>query len=298
MTILKTAEDLGVTERQRVNLARLAVGVKRYWGQPKRDRQLRRLDMQQWAQDEDGTVPDMHVCATAACLAGHAPHIGLGGPSTGDGWGEFVYDTFGADLDSGIPGRGIPGCGDTLFDLLFDPDLDGGVCEAVKRVAHVLQMGVDRAFVGIDLSDFYPDWEAIEALAGPTEKWLRLRPEHPNAYPKGSGDIMVWEPALYRYVRGASWDEEKRQITYHHGYFPPHPKGKLIAAWVKRRWRKHRRYRLLGCAGAVPYVVSFHDGRSMNYGGSEFFACRAFDTKKARDGFVLELEKQGYKFTK
>lgn len=56
-----------------------------------------------------------------------------------------------------------------------------------------------------------------------------------------------------------------------------------------------KRYNLMDNVGRAKYVVNYHNGERKWQDGSDFFDIAIFHSKKKRDKFVNELEKQGYK---
>lgn len=162
MTKLKSAAELGISERHRINIARLTIGVRKYWERPEGERQIKRLEMKRWVEDMVGSTcyPGHLGCGTSACFAGHAPYVGLGAPKSDESWSDFTS-------------RKFTGGSAKVFNALFDSALPGTAHSATMRAAYLLQEGFAPREPGLpNMIGFEPDWEAIGELAGPTEEWL------------------------------------------------------------------------------------------------------------------------------
>jgi hypothetical protein len=159
---MKTAAELNITEEQRTNLARLAVGV----------RKLRRgrrgyngsFNMSTYCREGgdflylEQAEEALHKCGTAACLLGHGPFVGIK-PKYHDTWRSYEKDSFGCDNLT------------PPWEWMFHFDWDNNKGASVKRIAWFLKYGIPSVF---DASDnkypkgffrFKPDWAAIEKLA-------------------------------------------------------------------------------------------------------------------------------------
>lgn len=205
--MLKTSEELGITERQRVNLAKLTTHVRRTYGG--RDRGGRcAFYMGQYGlawDDDDSLIEYMKKypprgatypvdpqellsraacdpCGTAACFAGHGPMAGVK-PKDGENWCGYVSRVFvptgPVRIEDGqlIVGSFAAWCflfGETWPD---DPML------AARRGAYFLQRGLPDPLPARDvgrrdaivrwmesgfLRGFRAEWKEIEKLSNTT----------------------------------------------------------------------------------------------------------------------------------
>ena len=182
--------ELGIDPAKRVNLARLAVGVRDYRA---------RLDavdfeMDYWGYMDGGRQLDipsmMPECGTAACLAGHGPLVGLD-PERRESWDDYVDRMF----LSAMPRVVTATCSTLELEAVADPTLEGAAHDflfsahhendagqALARVAYFLQKGkVDPDYTAwaasgdphfnlnskyrVDMGKFAIDWPFIEAVA-------------------------------------------------------------------------------------------------------------------------------------
>lgn len=180
---LKTADELGVTEEQRQNLAKLSVGMRDlrpngYKGSLEMGGYCQIYDLEEPDDDPDEepepheSAAALHNCGTTACLVGHAPYLGIGLEhvdalvNESDQWSKYCRRTFGTKSGE-------------LWVWMFGPCWEDSALDAIKRVAYTLQTGhpckADAADLPMlcgeapdypdDYAEFEPDWPAIEALA-------------------------------------------------------------------------------------------------------------------------------------
>jgi hypothetical protein len=161
---MKTAEELGITEQQRTNLAKLAVGIRKlkpngYKGEFMMNHLCGEIEGNVNFEPYE-SVDAFRECGTCGCLLGHAPFLGIEALHSED-WDDYSERVF------GYCWLNIT----WLFCSLWPNDKEF----AAKRIAWVLKMGwpernqyfleVNNYMVIDGFDQFQPDWEAFEKLA-------------------------------------------------------------------------------------------------------------------------------------
>lgn len=157
---LKSAEELGIKEFQRVNLARLTIFVREFVD----DEFFNMSIFNGW---NDYALDASYECGTQSCFCGYGPLAGIKANSH-ESWDDYRSRCFGSD------GYG----GDALWFLLFSSDHIDSKVAAARRGAYFLMKGLPR-FHGMrgDMCNweapesFWPNWEAIQELAEKDGKW-------------------------------------------------------------------------------------------------------------------------------
>jgi hypothetical protein len=165
---MKTANELNITEQQRVNLAKVAVGLRDlkpngYKGQ---------FNMKVFCAYGDSSISSppilvkkvFHNCGTCGCVLGHAPLFGIEARDC-ESWVAYAKRSFGG------------GWGDTEDQMwLFSPMWPSNKKMAIKRIAWVMERGWPKRPLDFTLEhdgytlpkgyrSFRPNWEDIEELA-------------------------------------------------------------------------------------------------------------------------------------
>jgi hypothetical protein len=167
---MKTAAELNITEEQRTNLARLAVGVRKlrrgrrgYNGSFVMKSFCRYENFPQYREVYPKDAGEqLHKCGTSACLAGHGPFLGIK-PERNEGWWNYITRCFGFD--------GMGNGEKTEWNWLFYHLWGNNKGFAVKRIAWFLERGTPVIFNPENnkypkgFFRYKPDWVAIEALA-------------------------------------------------------------------------------------------------------------------------------------
>jgi hypothetical protein len=160
---MKTAEELGITEQQRINLAKLAVGIRKLKDSDEYQgtfymRTLCRKGNTYHPVTPSESVKAFHECGTYGCLLGHGPFLGIKADQF-DSWRSYSERQFGGNWVS--------------FDWIFDCQWPNNKRMATKRIAWMLSKGYP-AHYRIDVNNrvyprgyenFRPDWKSIEKLA-------------------------------------------------------------------------------------------------------------------------------------
>lgn len=121
--MIKTAEQLGITEQQRVNLFKLAYYLTK-------EKKKAQFDMINWA-DREHTILSAQDCGTVGCAVGHGPYAGVKKkPDTG--WSRYCQESFGFKWTS------------IVFIFLFSSEwssVDNTAEGAGKRILYFLMYG-------------------------------------------------------------------------------------------------------------------------------------------------------------
>lgn len=183
---MKTAEELGITETQRANLAALAVYWRDYDG-PMRFNigefgvLPKAADKDEDAEPDASNSPDefrlAHACGSAGCLIGGGAIAGIGLENDTTNWGEYTRVAYGAGMR--VEYADVVGdLHERIYLMLFHFDHFDDIMAGLRRLAYFLDHGLlpwaadDNARVQANAltdweapADYEPDWEAIEELA-------------------------------------------------------------------------------------------------------------------------------------
>lgn len=130
---MKTAEELDITEKQRLNLIQLTEWLKSRTENVKFDMKwfatLLRGE-KPFGQDSTCSIPDnFNECATSACLCGHGPLAGIEA-FPGETWGSYSKRAFGVIVSS------------DLWDFLFSEDHENDLQAGIRRLEWFLNHGL------------------------------------------------------------------------------------------------------------------------------------------------------------
>lgn len=170
---LKTHKELGITRKQRRNIAKLAMFVRdkveppkfniKYFYAKKNTKRKPGEDLYDNSMTTDEIGKPKYECGTVACFCGYGPLAGIR-PKRGEGWADYGARAFGADMEKSYV--------DNLRQIwlfLFSDDHKNSKIAACKRAAWLLQNGlpITGAHYGYweVPRSFKPDWSAIDALA-------------------------------------------------------------------------------------------------------------------------------------
>lgn len=150
---MKTAKELGITSKQRRNIAKLALFVKGATT-------LSKFDIELYHTETEYPSKATYGCGTSACFCGYGPAAGVKGKK-GEGWFDYACRAFAGNL----------GFEEGVYDLLFEVGHKNSRTAAVRRAAWFLEHGMPDRDEATPLFDweaprwFSPDWEAIQKIA-------------------------------------------------------------------------------------------------------------------------------------
>lgn len=153
---MKTAEELGITEQQRKNIAILAVYVHEH-AKPEE------FNMNNFRLNEVGypTWRANNHCKTSACLAGHGPDAGIKIEGDDEDWVVYVERNFTGQ-------REMFSCKSEIYKYLFEEKHVNTIKAAVKRCSYFLEFGlagIVDASTAEAPEDYIPKIEEMRAIA-------------------------------------------------------------------------------------------------------------------------------------
>lgn len=157
---MKTFTELGITEEQYKNIAKLIIFVKDKVAPPK-------FNISNYYGGNnvytDYPIQAKYECGTTACFCGYGPLAGIK-PLKDELWQDYAGRCFSANNDADLDNKNI-------FRLLFDVDHINDKIAAVKRGAYFLQYGLPSTTYDFMLENwevpdnFRPQWKKIKAIA-------------------------------------------------------------------------------------------------------------------------------------
>lgn len=148
---MKIAKELGITEEQRINLARLTIFVFDHVDED-------RFDIRSYHSEVLFPYRARYECGASACFCGFGPLAGIE-PLEDEVWIDYAGRCFGAVE------------GSDLISFLFSGLHVNDVVAATKRSAYFLEHGLpevldDYSYATMEVPEgFRPNWTQIEQLA-------------------------------------------------------------------------------------------------------------------------------------
>lgn len=184
---MKTAKELGITEQQRANLAKLAFNLQKHAKTVKKH-----FKMSYFAtlRDYDG---DVHVlvqqpdkvknifseiqqgkCNTSCCALGWAPAFGIEAKSNREGWQRYGARNFIGPNDRK---KSSATYSNNVFNFLFAAYWPNSPMQAAKRIAWFLKFGPRAEWTQEDnnlvdgvlpkgFKAFKPNWKSLPSIVG------------------------------------------------------------------------------------------------------------------------------------